>query len=200
MLKPQDSSHAESESNRVRRQVQVLLRSMTLDAYRKESAEIIRLLANWDLLQQASIIAGFHPSRSEPQIQTLLQGIANTKILLLPRVLPQSNMEFVPVSDIHRELHLATFGLMEPRLMLKAWMGKPPTVFLVPGIAFGKFGERIGHGGGYYDRYLAKFPDSIKIGVALSCQLVPHKLPQLPHDIRMSYIVSPIGILPTGAR
>jgi len=176
-----------------------MLRALSLDCYNAESAEIIRLLATCEWIQKAEIIAGFHPSRTEPQIQPLLQGIANTKTLLLPRVLVQNNMEFVAVSDLNRDMHLATFGLKEPRLVLKGWMGKPPSVFLVPGIAFGKFGERIGHGGGYYDRYLAKFPNSIKIGVALTCQVIPHQLPQLPHDIRMNYIVSPIGILPTGA-
>jgi len=198
MADEKNPSIIEADSNRIRRQVQSALRALSLDAYREESAQIIRLLAGWDLLQKAQVVAGFHPSRNEPQIQTLLQSIANTRTLLLPRVLPQALMEFVQIQDIHRELHNGSFGLMEPRLSFKAFVGSPIELFFVPGIAFGKYGERIGHGGGYYDRYLAKFPKAIKVGLALSCQILNHEVPQLPHDIRMSYIVSPTGIIPTG--
>ena len=157
------------------------------------------MLAGWEPLQKAKIVAGFHPSRNEPQIQTLLQSVANTRTLVLPRVLPQGQMEFVHVADIHSELHSGSFGLMEPRLAARAYVGPNIELFFVPGIAFGKYGERIGHGGGYYDRFLAKFPQAIKVGLALSCQILNHEVPQLPHDIRMSYIVSPTGIIPTGA-
>jgi 5-formyltetrahydrofolate cyclo-ligase len=193
-----DLSQIEGESNRLRRRAQSVLRSLSLDAYRTESNEIVRLLASWDVVHQATVIAAFHPSRTEPQLQTLLQSIAHTKTLLLPRVLPGSSMELVQISDLHQDLHPATFGLMEPRLILRPWTGKSPDIFLIPGVVFGKSGERIGHGGGYYDRFLAKHPNSLKIGVALNCQIHKGDIPQLPHDIRMSYIVSPIGIFPTG--
>lgn len=193
-----DPAEASLESARLRRHVQTRLRALTLDAYHIEATEIIKSLAAWEPLRQAKIVAAFHPSRTEPQIQTLLQGLANTKTLLLPRVIPGNQMEVVQVNDIVRDVHLATFGLMEPRLALKAWTGAAPDVVLVPGVVFGKFGERIGHGGGYYDRFLAKYPKCIKIGVAMSCQIYNHEIPQLPHDVRMSYIVSPIGIHPTG--
>jgi len=187
------------ECARLRRNTQTKLRALPLDDYRSESTEIIRNLVNWEMIHNAQTIAAFHPSRTEPQIQTLLQGIANTKTLLLPRVLPGNQMELVHINDLHRDLHSATFGLMEPRLVLKGWQGEPPQVILVPGIVFGKGGERIGHGGGYYDRFLSKYPNSITVGVALSCQIQEHPIPQLPHDIRMSYIVSPIGIVKTDA-
>ena len=198
MDKSKKSNENETESNRLRHRMQTLLRGLSLDAYRDESTEVVRQLASWDVLRNAKIVAAFHPSRTEPQIQTLLQSIANTKTLLLPRVLSAGQMELVQVQDIHRDLHLATFGLMEPRLYLRPWTGHSPEVVLVPGIVFGRYGERIGHGGGYYDRFLAKHPNSLKVGIALSCQILNREVPQLPHDMRMSYIVSPIGIIPTG--
>ncbi|HSQ41308.1 MAG TPA: 5-formyltetrahydrofolate cyclo-ligase [Fibrobacteraceae bacterium] len=186
-----------NDSSRLRHQVQSRLRSLPLDVYHEESTEIVRHLASWDILQKAEVVAAFHPSRTEPQIQPLLKSLVSQKVLLLPRVLPGNNMEMVQVEDLHRDIHPGSFGLQEPHLSLKAWTGASPSVFLIPGVVFGKYGERIGHGGGYYDRFLAEYPETIRVGVALSCQILSRKIPQNPHDIRMSYIVAPIGILPT---
>lgn len=193
-----EPSEIQVESARLRRHMQALLRVLPLDSFRTESNEIIKLLAEWEPLRSARVVAAFYPSRNEPQIQPLLHSLAISRVLLLPRVIPGNQMEMVQVNDPDRDVHLATFGLMEPRLALKAWTGAAPDVILIPGVVFGKFGERIGHGGGYYDRYLAKCPKSARIGVAMSCQIHQRELPQAPHDVRMSYIVSPIGIFPTG--
>lgn len=193
-----EPSEVPIESSRLRRHMQTLLRTLPLDSYQRESTEIVRALASWEPLQQAKVVAAFYPSRTEPQIQTLLQSLSSSRVLLLPRVIPGNQMEMVQVMDPERDVHLATFGLMEPRLALKAWVGGAPDVILIPGVLFGKFGERIGHGGGYYDRFLSKYPNSLKVGVAMACQIHQRELPQAPHDVRMSYIVSPIGILPTG--
>ena len=198
-MQAEENNPGAMECARLRRQVQTVLRALPVDAFQTESSAIIRHLASWDLVHQAKTIAAFHPSRTEPQIQTLLQAIATSKTLLLPRVLPGNQMEFVHVNDIHLDLNSATFGLMEPRLVINSWIGEAPQIILVPGVVFGKFGERIGHGGGYYDRFLSKFPNSITVGVSLNCQFQNHPIPQLPHDIRMSYIVSPIGIVSTSA-
>ena len=197
MSESQDRAQAESDTNRLRRRIQSALRALNLDAYNEESAAIVRHLAQWEPLQKASIVAAFFPSRTEAQLQPLLHGIVKSKVLLLPRVIPGNAMEFVQVHDPARDLHHGTFGLMEPRLVMKPWQGEDPQVFLVPGVVFGRYGERIGHGGGYYDRHLSKYSKALKVGVALSCQVVTDDVPQLPHDVRMNYIVSPIGITPT---
>lgn len=188
---------AHLDANVIRRQTQTKLRAMRLDAIQKESSSIIRHLAQWNIVQTAEVIAAFYPMRSEPQIQPLLQSIASQKILLLPRVLPDGAMEFVHVRDIEQDTHPATFGLHEPRLALKAWKGASPELFLIPGVAFGRQGERIGHGGGYYDQYLAQNQQIPRIGIALSTQIWTQPLPQHKHDVRMNYIVSPIGIFAT---
>ena len=63
-----------------------------------------------------------------------------------------------------------------------------PNVFLIPGMAFGRNGERLGRGKGYYDRYLG-LNFGIKIGVCFSEQL-DHRLPMDEYDIRMNFVVT----------
>ncbi|MBO7686643.1 MAG: 5-formyltetrahydrofolate cyclo-ligase [Kiritimatiellae bacterium] len=71
--------------------------------------------------------------------------------------------------------------------------------WIVPGLAFTKGGKRLGYGGGWYDRFLARAPrDAVKIGVSYSFQLV-EDLPSEPHDIPLTDVVddSP-AVLPNG--
>lgn len=182
----------------IRKHTQSLLRQLSSEQFHEESSRMVSHLVHWEPLQNAKVVAAFYPSRTEAQIQPLLRLLAQEKTLLLPRVLPENQMEMVHIRQLPQDLHTASFHLLEPRPHLTRWEGAPPEIILVPGVVFGRAGERIGHGGGYYDRFLPQWPQSVKVGVCLNCQFYTALLPQLPHDARMSYIVSPIGILPTG--
>lgn len=67
-----------------------------------------------------------------------------------------------------------------------------PDVLLVPLAAFDATGNRIGYGGGYYDRTLAALPDARAIGVAFELARVPSTLPQ-PHDRSLHWVVTEAG-------
>ena len=61
-------------------------------------------------------------------------------------------------------------------------------VVLVPGLAFTKKGGRLGYGGGWYDRLLAKEPLAAKLGVAYGFQVV-EDLPRESHDQPINDII-----------
>ena len=63
-------------------------------------------------------------------------------------------------------------------------------VVIVPGLAFTAAGDRLGQGGGWYDRFLTTVrPEAIKIGVAFTPQIVD-SLPVEPHDIRVDVVIT----------
>ena len=62
--------------------------------------------------------------------------------------------------------------------------------FLVPGTKFNWDGSRQGHGKGYYDRYLAKFPNADKAGIATPAQISETPLEQKDTDIKMNTIIA----------
>lgn len=65
-----------------------------------------------------------------------------------------------------------------------------PDVFIVPGTAFTVDGDRVGQGGGWYDRFLVgRRDDSVLIGVAFSPQIV-ESLPTEPHDVTVHVVVT----------
>jgi 5-formyltetrahydrofolate cyclo-ligase len=60
---------------------------------------------------------------------------------------------------------------------------------IVPGLAFTVDGDRLGQGGGWFDRFLAGVrPEAITIGVAFAPQIV-ESLPVEPHDVRMDQVI-----------
>ncbi len=63
-------------------------------------------------------------------------------------------------------------------------------VVVVPGLAFTIAGDRLGQGGGWYDRFLAAVrPDCLTIGVGFAPQLVD-ELPVERHDVRLGLVVT----------
>ncbi len=68
-------------------------------------------------------------------------------------------------------------------------------LFAVPGLAFDVAGLRLGRGGGYYDRLLARRrSDSTTVGLAPDRMLVA-TLPREPHDIPMTHVATELRLL-----
>ena len=70
-------------------------------------------------------------------------------------------------------------------------------IFVVPGVAFDANGNRIGQGGGWYDKILCKAPHAVVIGACFDCQLFP-TVPREAHDCAVHYIVTESQTLKTG--
>ena len=78
------------------------------------------------------------------------------------------------------------FHVMEPDESCKR-IGGEDAVVLVPGLVFDRKGNRYGYGGGYYDRYFARFPKLSRMAVAFEGQ-IEEQLAVLPTDVRMHRI------------
>jgi 5-formyltetrahydrofolate cyclo-ligase len=69
-----------------------------------------------------------------------------------------------------------------------------PDVVIVPGLAFTPAGDRLGQGGGWYDRLLSAVrPDCESVGVCFVEQLVD-SLPVEAHDVAVDHVVTELGI------
>ena len=133
-------------------------------------------------------IAAFYPLVGEPNIMPILEQLCEEGRLLLPRVTGETTMEFFHVTHLKKDLVQGIFGIMAPREGLAPYSGDIK-VFLVPGTKFNFTGQRKGHGKGYYDRYLAKFPDAHKAGIATPLQMSKEPLEQKETDVKMDRII-----------
>ncbi len=69
-----------------------------------------------------------------------------------------------------------------------------PDVLFMPLVAFTDRGDRLGQGGGFYDKWLGAHPDVIRIGLAWDMQEVP-EMPLESHDMGLTAVVTPTRVL-----
>jgi len=134
-------------------------------------------------------IAAFYPLKGEPNIMPIVEELALEGRLLLPRCEGEGIMNFYKVGSLKKDLVKGHFGIMEPREGLEKFEGEIP-VFLVPGVKFNWDGCRQGHGKGYYDRFLARYPKSYKAGIATPAQISEEPLAQKETDVRMDTVIA----------
>jgi 5-formyltetrahydrofolate cyclo-ligase len=122
--------------------------------------------------------------------------------LFFPRILnaeelAHRDMEFVEIAPdevltgekAHQAWQEGPYGIHEPHPGLPAVDPKELDVMIVPGVAFGRQGERLGMGGGYYDRFLARIPAVLKVVLAFDFQLLD-ELEQQQWDQPVDWIVT----------
>lgn len=104
----------------------------------------------------------------------------------------------VPVID-DRELRFAAYRRNEPMRRNRFGIAEPaapawrtPSLVLTPLVAFDATGQRLGMGGGYYDRYLRAHPDLRRVGVAHECQRVA-SVPTTETDVPLPVVVTECG-------
>ncbi len=135
------------------------------------------------LLQCASKIYAFIPLKSEVDITPILDAFP----IALPRCTEAGHMEFLKVAQPWKNaIRKGSLGVWEPKEGEVA-IPDSRSVILVPGLAFDRQGYRLGRGGGYYDRYLSRYPQLVSIGICHSWQLV-EKVPCEPHDKRVTHL------------
>lgn len=108
--------------------------------------------------QSAESVFCFVGALHEPDTMPILQGALSAgKQLLVPRIAGPGQMQLVPLQSLE-QLQPGTFGILEPPQALPAVpAGNGVQLAVLPCLAATRSGARLGHGGGYYDRFLANY-------------------------------------------
>ena len=137
---------------------------------------------------KGKILGGYYPHNYEVDtIKTLYEFEKLNYLISLPKIKKNSQMDFYKWSFKY-PLSINKYGIPEPtsnKIVL-------PNILLVPLVAFDKNLNRIGYGGGFYDRYIKKIQKTkkiITIGFAYSFQKV-QKISIEKHDIKLDFIIT----------
>jgi len=103
--------------------------------------------------------------------------------------------------DYPGDLTPGAWGILEPKQeCLRPLAPGELDLVVVPGVAFDAAGNRLGYGGGFYDRFLPRTrPDTVFIALAFELQVRPVVFPGC-HDVPMHVLVTEDRLIRTGAR
>lgn len=153
---------------------------------RAQSAQIINQLKTVPQFLQADSFFIYVAVDNEVETQALIQDLlTQNKIVTVPKIINQTKMIAVQITKLEQLIKTTKF--YEPKNS-NAYQGKID-VCITPGLAFTKNLDRLGQGGGYYDRFLKQNPDIFAIGLAYDWQILD-EVPISKNDQKVDLIVS----------
>jgi 5-formyltetrahydrofolate cyclo-ligase len=130
-----------------------------------------------------------------PTMGIMRAAFDSGKIVAAPKVVGEGKMEFYALESIDF-LSPGAFGILEPQGKRVLTPKTGQTFLLLPGLAFTRRGDRLGYGGGYYDRYLEAHQGIFLAAPAYPFSVIDY-LPVQVHDIRAHALVLPGEVIYT---
>jgi 5-formyltetrahydrofolate cyclo-ligase len=162
--------------------------------------ERARLLAGHLLeapeIRRAATVAAYVSVSSEPGTGPLLEILRDAgKRVILPVLQPDNDLDWAAY-DGPASVRSAGRGQLEPDGPLLGFDAVATAdAVLVPGLAVGRDGMRLGRGGGSYDRVLGRIPVGTFVCVLLNSEEVLDSVPREDHDRPVSAVATETGIL-----
>ena len=198
MHAPQAPRGASAAKLALRDQVVAARRQILLPELGEHAAALAAHLLASDDVRRAATVAAYVSVGREPGTSVLLDALREAgKRVIVPVVLPDLDLDWATY-DGPGSLASARMGLLEPvtpRLGVEAVA--TADLVLVPGLAVSWSGDRLGKGGGCYDRALGRVPLGTPVVVLLHDGEVGLDVPVEPHDRPVTAAVTPTGGLVT---
>ena len=178
-----------TEKAQLRQEIRAWRRSLSKDEKQRLDIALLENVFAHPWIKEADTVLLYCSLPEEPDTQQILDRLLNENISVgLPVCLESGIMQFYLLHD-RSELHTGNYynipeplGRDEPIITKK-------TVCIVPALAFTPKGERLGQGGGYYDRFLEQYPELRTIGITYHA-ILQEKLPCEQHDIPVKVVIT----------
>lgn len=182
-----------TQRQQLRQQLRRQRRSLSVFQQQQAAKNICQRVIKLKVFKQAQRIAFYQAADGELNPRYLLKlALAYGKHCYLPvlRRFPKQELAFVRVNK-HSRLCKHRFGFKEPKQWPRLFIHQMDMVCM-PLLGFDKQCQRLGMGGGFYDRSLArkKITTVFKLGLAHDCQYV-NQLPIASWDMPLDAVVTP---------
>lgn len=152
------------------------------------SAAIAGILLSDPAYRAAGTVFCYAATAGEPDTRAILaDALASGKVLCVPKCIGKGIMKAVRISSLD-DLRPGAYGILEPCEGLPEVAPEDIDLAIVPCVAASSDGRRIGHGAGYYDRFLSP------IGAKRIClcfkALLSEDIPMDAHDLLMDKVIS----------
>lgn len=141
--------------------------------------------------QDAETVMSFLDFRQEVESTAIAELlIEQKKKLVLPRCAEHGIIIPLVVCDLEADLESGAWGIREPKLCNEEVDPSEIDLVIMPGAGFDLTGNRIGYGGGFYDRFFVRLNPSVpKIALAFHTQVI-EQVPVDKHDSKITILVT----------
>ena len=184
------------EKQQLRRTMRALESGLSA-RYKAESSRAIaaHLLAMPEY-QEAGTVFCFVGTDREIDTRPILEDVlAAGKRLCVPQCVGKGIMELRQVTDL-RQLIPGAYGILEPSADAPLVSLDEVDFAILPCLTCNHLGQRLGQGGGYYDRFLSHY----RGGTVLLCRekLIREEIPLEPHDYPVPWVLTERGLYDDG--
>ena len=146
-------------------------RAMTPEQIEEASGRLAELFFETEQYKSARTIYGYLPYNQEVRTVPILeQALRDGKQVAVPKVYGEE-MRFICMTDLS-QVEKGYAGIPEPAADGPV-AEDAHALILMPGLAFDPQGHRIGYGGGFYDRFLAREPEHPTVALCYAFQMLP---------------------------
>ena len=176
--------------NKIRQELILKRKNLLKNEVLEKSKEIKNRLFEIDEFKKASTILFYVSYDNEVYTHEMIKyNISIGKNILVPVTDKQHRRLIISKLNNWNDLVVGPYNILEPKKeKIKEISVDNVDLIIVPGVGFDEKGHRIGHGKGYYDKFL-KNSKSISIGLAFEFQIVKY-IPTEKHDISVKKIVT----------
>lgn len=185
------------EKDTIRKQMKQCRRALSEEECREAGRKTAENLLQLPELRECRTVFAYLSRGGEvPTLELAVKLLETGRRVAVPKVTGDGRMEFFEIHSL-AECSAGAYGILEPEteVILYPEAGAHP-VILLPGLAFTARGERLGYGGGYYDRYLKRYPEVFRAALAYEFSLLP-ELPSEEHDERADILILPERVIRT---
>ncbi len=144
-------------------------------------------LRDWDVYKNSKWVYPYISYKKEfPTHNLLTTMIEDGKRIAVPKVMG-NEMKFFEIESLD-DCQPGCMGILEPINDEKEV--EEEALILVPGLAFDIHGGRLGYGGGFYDKYLERFPNCLTAAWIYDIQVID-SVPMEDHDHPIDYLILP---------
>lgn len=174
-----------NEKPSLRRHFKALRASLTPRRRREASERALAFIKQ----QPHGLVLSYASFQNELDTRAINAWLAGQRRLVLPKV-QGKNLVLYQVFDLCCQVARGAFGITEPiPERCRSATSLEITCALVPGLAFDASHQRLGYGGGYYDRFLPSLTDGVAYGLGFQEQLYAEALPVFPSDTLLNCLL-----------
>ncbi|GAA0067459.1 MAG: 5-formyltetrahydrofolate cyclo-ligase [Clostridium perfringens] len=181
------------DKGELRKEIKLKRENIDRDTKLRADEKIRKTLLESDIYKNSKVVFIYVNMDSEVNtVEIIKELLASDKKVAVPKVIPVSlkerQMKALKIESLLQLNESGAFGILEPSIECED-ISEEVDLIIIPGLAFDLKGNRLGYGGGFYDRFLSKYPNSKRVALCYDFQVfdeIPHEF----FDEKVDLIIS----------